>query len=153
VVGAAIYKLQGGYFADLGGGGLLHLVNQALVHRWIVDAASHQRCQAGFAAGRKGDAATVRDLLGAAEHRPAVEERLLDHYRRILPPDRGDDCPIRFHHQRIDVGLAVAAPERHPVFHLFVEQLEFLLKLLGLVLELGTMDVHHEFVIPFSCSW
>lgn len=65
---------------------LLHLAKQALVERWVVDAAFHQRSQAGFAAGREGDAAAASDLLGgaadvAAEHRPAVEERLLDHHR------------------------------------------------------------------------
>lgn len=128
---------------------LFHLPEQTLVESHVADTALHQRCQAGFTASRKSDATTACDLLGgaadvAAQHRSAIEERLLDHHRGILPPDRGDDRPIRFRHQRFDVGLAVAAPQHHPVFHLLVEELEFLLKLLGLVLEVGAMDVDRE---------
>ena len=47
----------------------------------------------------------------AANHGTLVAKRLLDHQRRILPPDGGHDHPIGIRHQRRHFIAAIASAQ------------------------------------------
>ena len=90
----------------------------------------------------------VGDLLGhpadvAADHGPVVQERLLDHERRVLPPARRDDHPVGLGHQARQVVVVVLPDQRdvvRPFLDLFEQLGEIVLEALGLQLEVGAVQ-------------
>src|SRR5262245_22762206 len=87
----------------------------------------------------------VLDFLGhaadvAADDRPPVEERLLDHQRRVLPPNRRDQDPVGVLHQLRKFLVNIGTPKGDASSEVVVHLGEFLLELLALELEVCAMQ-------------
>src|SRR5439155_16467053 len=87
----------------------------------------------------------VRDLFGhapnvATDHWTAVHERLLDHQRRVLPPHRRYHDPVDVFDQFWKIVVMKRSAEHHVASCLLKKATEFALKLLGLNLEICSID-------------
>ena len=76
----------------------------------------------------------------AADHRPAVGERLLDHQRRVLPPNRGHDHPIDVGHQLRKLARFIAARQGHVLPGRREQIAGLVLKFFGEEIEICTVD-------------
>src|SRR5690349_12902932 len=80
---------------------------------------------------------SVADSLGhpantAGDNGPTMQERLLNHERRILPPDRRHDDPIDRRDQSRKLLAAIGAEPNHVGIRLLEQLLDLLDEFLGL---------------------